>query len=277
MMKRNVIHNESCVTGLKKLEEGCIDMVCTSPPYDDLRTYNDSSKWDFGVFEQVAKELARVIKPGGVIMWNVGDATIDGSETLSSFRQALYFVDECGLKMHDTMIYQKSSSSYPAHEGSVRYSQVFEYCFVLSKGKPSAINLIKDRKNRWAGTTSFGTRTTRTADGELKKSGNKVKVQEFGFRDNIWLINNSFGFTSNAKDSYSHPAIMPYDLALGHIKSWSNPGDLVLDPFMGSGTTALAAYQLDRDYIGFEIDEEYWSLCQDIVATKCNSVFDKVA
>ncbi|MDC0315669.1 site-specific DNA-methyltransferase [Synechococcus sp. AH-551-G15] len=262
---------------MKQIEAESIDMVCTSPPYDNLRTYNDSSSWNYETFTEVADELARVLKPGGVIMWNVGDAVVDGSETLSSFKQALYFKEECGLKMHDTMIYQKSSSSYPSHEASVRYSQVFEYCFVLSKGKPKTINLIKDRKNRWAGTSSFGYRSTRNTDGSLRKSKSKVKVQEFGFRDNIWLINNSFGFTSNAKDSYNHPAIMPYDLALDHIRSWSNEGDIILDPFMGSGTTARAAYQVDRNWIGFEIDTEYFQLCEEIIATDCNSVWDKVS
>ena len=272
MLEVNKVYNESCITGMQKMDEGSVDLVVTSPPYDDLRTYNNSSTWDFGVFKEVANNLTRVLKPGGIIMWNVGDATVDGSETGSSFRQALYFKDECGLRLHDTMIYQKPSAAYPASAKSNRYSQVFEYCFILSKGKPKTSNLIKDRVNRWAGTTNFGTPTSRKKDGTLEQS-EKLVVQENGYRDNIWRIVNSRGFGQSNDEVYNHPATMPEELARGHILTWSNPGELVLDPFMGSGTTARMAYQEDRNWIGFEIDKEYYDLC--VRCTNFNSVFDK--
>jgi site-specific DNA-methyltransferase (adenine-specific) len=204
-------------------------------------------------------------------MWNVGDATVKGSETGSSFRQALYFMDECGLRLHDTMIYQKQSAAYPAGDKSVRYSQVFEYCFILSKGKPKTINLIRDKKNRWAGHSNFGTPSVRTKDGVLKQY-EKFVVKEFGIRDNIWKITNSKGFAHSNSEVYKHPATMPEALAEGHILSWSNPGDLVLDPFMGSGTTARMAFKNDRNWIGFEIDKEYYDLC--VKLTNFNSLFD---
>ena len=271
MLSPNTIYHQSCVQGMRDMDDGSVDLVVTSPPYDNLRTYNDSSTWNFNAFTEVAHELIRVLKPGGVIMWNVGDAVVDGSETGTSFRQALYFKDS-GLNLHDTMIYQKPSAAYPSSEKSTRYSQVFEYCFILSKGKPKTTNLIKDRENRWAGSTNFGTPTSRQKDGSLKKS-KKLTVSPLGIRDNIWKITNSRGFGQSNNEVYQHPATMPEELARGHIISWSNPGDLVLDPFMGSGTTARMAFREGRNYIGFEIDEEYYNLC--LKTTNFNSVFDK--
>ena len=271
MIEFNQVYNESCITGMQKLDDDCIDLVVTSPPYDNLRTYNDSSSWNFNIFTEVAHELIRVLKPGGVIMWNVGDAVVDGSETGSSFRQALYFKDS-GLNLHDTMIYQKPSAAYPASHKSNRYSQVFEYCFVLSKGKPKTSNLIRDKKNNWAGSQNFGTASSRQKDGSLKKGGT-ITVAPYGIRDNIWRIVNTHGFAQSDKDVYQHPATMPEELARGHIITWSNPGDVVLDPFMGSGTTARMAFREGRNWIGFEIDPEYYSLC--VKHTTFNSVFDK--
>ena len=166
MLELNRVYNENCVKGMRKMDDSSVDMVCTSPPYDDLRTYNDSSKWDYEVFKEVANELERVLKEGGVIMWNVGDATINGGESGSSFRQALYFID-LGLRLHDTMIYEKTGIAFAAGPRSVRYSQCFEYCFILSKGKPSNVNIIMDKPNVWAGSQSWGKARARKKDGEL--------------------------------------------------------------------------------------------------------------
>lgn len=260
----NKVHNLNCVEGMRLMEEYSVDMVCTSPPYDDLRTYNDSSKWDFNVFKDVAEELVRVLKPGGVIMWNVGDATVDGSETGSSFRQALYFM-ELGMKLHDTMIYEKTGIAFASGPKSVRYSQCFEYCFILSKGKPNTVNIIMDKPNAWAGHKSWGKARARKKDGELAISDDKTKeIREFGARTNIWRVKNSGGFGQSNKKAYEHPATMPEDLAKGHILSWTNEGDVVLDPFMGSGTTARMSILTGRDYIGFEIDPTFYELCTEI-------------
>ena len=261
MLPINTIHPVSCIDGMQQMDEESVDLVVTSPPYDDLRTYNDSSKWDHNVFKQVADEIARVLKPGGVIMWNVGDATVKGGETGSSFRQALYFMDECGLRLHDTMIYEKTGISFASGPHSVRYSQAFEYCFILSKGKPKTVNIIMDKKNKWAGISSWGNAKARKKDGTLEDAGKKSKAtREYGARTNIWRIKNSGGFGQSSKESYKHPATMPEELARGHIQSWSNPGDIVLDPFMGSGTTAQVAIEEGRQFIGFEIDSEYFEM-----------------
>ena len=277
-MKANQIYNQNCIEGMNAMNAESVDLCITSPPYDDLRTYNDSSKWDFNVFQDVAQALTRVLKPGGVIMWNVGDSTINGSETGSSFRQALYFMESCGLKLHDTMIYEKTGSAYCSGPKSVRYTQIFEYCFILSKGKPKTINLIQDKPNKWAGITSWGNAKTRKKDGDMHDPGRKSNpIREFGVRTNIWRIKNSGGFGQSSKESYKHPATMPEELAQDHIITWSNPGDLVIDPFMGSGTTAAMAIQTERNYIGFEIDDEYYKLCQSRLTklqTNLNDFFE---
>ena len=243
-----------------------VDLVVTSPPYDDLRTYNDSSKWDHEVFKSVADNLTRVLKTGGVIMWNVNDATIKGSESGSSFRQCLYFMDQCGLRLHDTMIYEKTGTAFASGPKSVRYTQIFEYCFILSKGKPKTINLIQDKKNAWAGYTSFGNAKTRRKDGTMHDPGKKSKeIREYGVRTNIWKIKNSGGFGQSSKASYKHPATMPEELARGHVLTWSDKNDLILDPFMGAGTTAQVCLEENRNFIGFEIDETYHQMCVDRV------------
>ena len=251
----------NCIDGMQSMDAECVDLVVTSPPYDDLRTYNDSSKWDHEVFKSVADNLTRVLKDGGVIMWNVNDATIKGSESGSSFRQCLYFMDQCGLRLHDTMIYEKTGTAFASGPKSVRYTQIFEYCFILSKGKPKTINLIQDKKNAWAGYTSFGNAKTRKKDGTMHDPNRKSNViREYGVRTNIWKIKNSGGFGQSSKASYKHPATMPEELARGHIKTWSDKGDLILDPFMGSGTTAAVAKSLKRDYLGCELHDDYDAL-----------------
>ena len=154
MLDINKTYHLNCIVGMERMEEESVDLVVTSPPYDDLRTYNDSSKWDQNTFYAVAAQLNRVLKPGGVIMWNVNDATINGSESGSSFRQALHFMD-LGLRLHDTMIYEKTGTAFASGPKSVRYTQQFEYCFILSKGKPKTVNLLCDKKNKWAGHQSW--------------------------------------------------------------------------------------------------------------------------
>jgi len=222
-----------------------VDLVVTSPPYDNLRDYKGYS-FDF---ENIIKGLKNVLKTGGVIVWIVGDATIKGSETGTSFRQALYFM-ELGFNLHDTMIYQKFGCPFPETN---RYYPQFEYMFIFSKGKPKNVNLLKDRKNKRAGERFDGS-TDRQPDGTTKpmsfnKTGREPIVKEYGVRWNIWQY--------QGQRVKGHPAPFPLQLAIDHIKSWSNEGDLILDPMCGSGTTCLAAKQLNRRFIGIEISKEY--------------------
>ena len=195
-----------------------------------------------------------------MLVWVVGDAVIDGGESLTSFRQALYF-QSIGFKMHDTMIYEKNGAAYPAHKKSNRYSQVFEYMFVLSKGTPKTANLLKDKKNKWGGHKSFGTQTERQADGALKQRKNNV-VQEYGYRDNIWRYNNGKGYGTKDEVAFKHPAIFPDQLAFDHIYSFSNENDIVYDCFGGSGTVAKSAILLKRNWIMSEISKEYCDIAE---------------
>ena len=282
MIEINKVHNESCISGMEKMDADCVDLVVTSPPYDNLREYNDSSTWNFDVFKEVADGLIRVLKPGGIISWNVADAIVElhkkqgTSRTGSSFRQCLYFQEQ-GLNFHDLIIYEKPAARFSASATGTRYSDVFEYCFILSKGKPEHVNIIADKKNKGFGTT-FTKDGGRNKDGTRNRDEAKtqIAVKEFGVRHNIWRINNSCGAYGMPKEAYEHPALMPQELSNDMILSYSNKGDLVLDPFMGSGTTARMAFKNDRDYIGFEIDDTYYNLCQQINASSCNSVFDKI-
>ena len=232
-----------CLEGLKLLPDNSVDLIVTSPPYDNLRDYDGTCEWNFTIFKEIANELYRVLKKGCAIVWVIGDACINGSETGTSFAQALYFRDTLGMKLHDTMIYEKNSSTFPAKRDSKRYSQIFEYMFVLTKGKiRNDIRLIADKKNKWAGWSSW--------DSNLSIS---IKpVPEFSLRNNIWKYNVGFN------DKTGHPAVFPEQLAADHILSWSVEGDLVLDPFMGSGTTAKMAMLNNRKFLGFEKNATYY-------------------
>lgn len=262
-MEINRIYNMDCIDGLKLLDTNSVDLTVTSPPYDNLRTYHegDEFKWDFEIFKPIANELYRVTKPGGIVVWIVGDATIDGDETGTSFKQALYF-KECGFKLHDTMIYEKNGSSRPASKNAKRYSQIFEYMFVFVKGEiRKDITLIADKRNKWAGWAKWGKNTTYDIDGnlvEVKK--NQPVIKEYSYRNNIWRYSVSFN------DKTGHPAVFPELLAQDNILSWSVEGDLVLDPFMGSGTTAKMAKLNKRNYIGFEKSTEYYQKSLERIA-----------
>jgi len=255
-MELNKIYNESNLDTMAKMPDGFIDLTVTSPPYDGLRTYNGYSF----PFEDIAKELFRVTKEGGIVVWIVGDAVIDGGESGTSFKQAIYF-QSLGFLIHDTMIYEKNGAAYPANDKSNRYSQVFEYMFVFSKGKPKTTNLIKDRKNRWAGNKTFGNQSNRKSDGELDEKGSRVTA-EYGYRYNIWKYNNGYGYSAEDDIAYEHPAIFPEQLAADHIHTWSNEGEIVYDCFGGSGTTGKMAHKQKRNWILSEISNEYVSIAE---------------
>lgn len=253
-------YNANCCDAMDEMmKEGVhVDLTVTSPPYDNLRDYNNSSSWNFDVFKEVAKRLYDITNDGGVVVWVVGDACVNGSETGSSFRQALYFM-ELGFKLHDTMIYEKNSSAFPARRDSKRYTQIFEYMFVFVKGKIHDCTLIADKPNKWAGHTNWGNNTQYGKDGKLTQTNNIKPVPEFSLRNNIWKY--SVGF--NTKKFGIHPAVFPIQLAIDHILSWSTEDHVVFDPFLGSGTTMDACVKTGRQrFIGCEIDPSYFEIIQ---------------
>ena len=254
MSEQWAVHNADCLEILPTIKDKSIDLVLTSPPYDNIRNYNNSSTWNFEIFKNISNELSRVLKDGGVIVWIVNDATINGSETGTSFKQALYF-KEIGLNLHDTMIWQKDSFT-AVGSLTTRYAPVFEYMFILSKGKPKTFNPIKDKINKSFGRKYSG--TFRQINGSTKKLLNQGKlINKHGIRFNVWKIN------SEKNNKTNHPAVFPISLAEDHIKTWSNKNDVVLDCFMGSGTAGVACKHLNRNFIGIEKDKKYFKIAQD--------------
>jgi len=242
----------------KNIPDSSIDLVVTSPPYDNLREYNG---YEFN-YKTMLSEIYRVLKKGGTCVWVVGDATINGSETGTSFKQALYAKD-IGFNLHDTMIYQKDACPFPETN---RYYPSFEYMFILSKGKPKTTNLIMDKPNKRFGEKITG--TGRNPDGTLKphiavKNKTNRVVKEFGVRTNVWLYSVGKWKTTKDEYAYEHPAIFPEALAQDHILTWSNEGDIILDPMCGSGTTCKMAKLNDRKFIGVDISEEYVEIAKN--------------
>ena len=255
MIQLDTIYNEDCLEGMKRIDDASVDCVVTSPPYDNLRKYGGVAEgWNFDKFKAIAQQIARVLKQGGVCVWVVSDGVVNGSETGTSFRQALYFM-ECGLTLYDTMIWEKPSPQAPT-EG--RYYDVFEYMFIICKGKkPASLNFICDHKNVSAGTVS--TRETRSCAEDRKPTDKKRVVKDYSRRFNVWQISRDNGGTG-------HPAVFPFRLAHDHILSWSEVGGVVLDPFLGSGTTCVAALREHRHFLGFELNKEYFDIAQRRIA-----------
>ena len=242
----NKVFNMDCCEGMKQLKDCTVDLTVTSPPYDNIRNYNG---FNFD-WQETIKQLYRITKDGGVVVWIVADQTVDGSETGTAFKQAL-FAKECGFNLHDTMIWKKESCAFPE---TTRYYQIFEYMFVWSKGKPKTFNPLMDRKNYYAGCKVHG--TDRQKDGSTtlvsaEKHGGR-DVKDYGYRFNVWEI------SSEKNNKTGHPAVFPIRLVKDHILTWSNEHDTVLDPFLGSGTTRIAAWDLNREFIGYEISKEYF-------------------
>lgn len=251
-METNKIYQGDCLELMKQIEDNSIDLVVTSPPYDNLRDYKGYS-FDF---ENIAKELHRIIKGGGIIVWIVGDTTKDFCESLTSFKQANIFV-EIGLNLLDTMIYVKKSYP-PAYPTLKRYANTFEFMFIFCKGKPKTFNPIKVKK-MVSSISEDKISTFRGKDGFTKPrkiSINKIDKAE----SNVWVYDVGFMKSSTDRISFKHPATFPEQLAEDHILSWSNKGDIVLDPMCGSGTTCKMALKNNRKFIGFEISEEYVKL-----------------
>lgn len=235
------IINGNCLDVMKeKIPDNSIDLTVTSPPYDDLRKYNGYS-FDF---EGIAKELYRVTKEGGVVVWIVGDKTSKGSESGTSFRQALYF-KEIGFNLHDTMIWRKTNPMPKVK--TKRYFDVFEYMFIFSKGTPKTFNPIMQQCKM--GGKKYDS-TCKNMGGENGRTKKSFILNNERYKDNIWDI-------AIAQNKTSHPAVFPEQIANDHIISWSNEGDLIFDPFVGSGTTGRMAVLNNRRFIGIDISEDY--------------------
>ena len=242
--------NGDCLEEMRMMADKSVDLTITSPPYDKLRTYGGNFNFNF---EGISQELWRVIKQGGVVVWVVGDQTINGSETGTSFKQALYF-KEIGFNLHDTMIWEKSQIPQSGN----RYEPLFEYMFILSKGAPKTFNPFKELK-RYTDHRKIKN-VHRLPDGKATMGKPSQKIDKIA--GNIYYCPVGGGLVTKSKLAHQHPAIFPEKLAKFHIISWSNKGDLVMDPLMGSGTTGVAAKELGRNFIGIEISKPYFEIAQ---------------
>jgi site-specific DNA-methyltransferase (adenine-specific) len=250
-LELNQIYCGDCLDLMREMPDKSVDLTVTSPPYDNLREYKGYA-FDF---EGIAKELFRITKGGGVVVWVVGDATINGSETGTSFRQALYF-KEIGFNLHDTMIYEKLTP-LPLNSQN-RYNQEFEFMFILSKNFPKTSNVIQ------LPTKNPGRKYRVCRNNETSNGGGAVNTKDKSFTQNKTKnMGNIWGYIGVSGDQYErHPAAFPEELANDHILSWSNEGDLVLDPFSGSGTTAKMAKVNQRNFIGIDISQEYCDIAE---------------
>ena len=274
-MEINKIYNENCIETMAKMPDNFIDLTVTSPPYDDVRLYKGFTL----PLEDIAKELYRVTKDGGVVVWVVNDKTKNYCESLTSFKTAILFVENAGFNLHDTMIYKRQA----AFPDVVRYYQEFEYMFVFSKGKPKTINLLRQNKSESTikrnNSGLHNSRNERQQNGEIKKGNiksvervNNSKLDDTRVKSNIWEIATGSQKSTKDKIAFQHPAIFPEQLANDHIISWSNENDLIYDPFMGSGTTAKMALLNNRKFIGSEISEEYCKIAETRIK-ECGGLF----
>jgi len=256
-MNINTIYNENCLVTAARMPDGFIDLTVTSPPYDDMRSYKNKidQTWGERVWKPIIDELFRITKEGGVVVWIVGDRKKFGSESGTSFAQALYF-KAVGFNIHDTMIFRKLNGAMGAHN---EYLQEFEFMFVFSKGKIKTSNLIYDRKNVVHGDKSTPKKKSNKT-GSLSER-HKINRKEYGRRKNIWDY-----AVGGRQEIGRHPAPFPENLVKDHIISWSNEGDLVYDPFMGSGTTAKMSVLAGRNYIGSEISKEYCEIAEQRIS-----------
>lgn len=248
------LFNDDCRNVISFLKSKDIKVSCTvtSPPYDNLRDYEDSLEWNEDIWQDTLKGLYDITEQNGVVVWVVGDAVVNGSETGTSFKQAL-FAMQCGFKLHDTMIYEKNSSTFPARANSNRYTQIFEYMFVFTKGSPQK-NLICDKKNKWAGYKDYS--------GKLKNP-----VPDFSPRTNIWRYTTSKGNTGD------HTAPFPEELVRDHLVTWCREGGIVFDPFMGSGTSGKVAKELGFDYIGAEKVKKFYDFSSERISKVKDTLF----
>lgn len=255
-----IICGDCCEKVKELIDKGIkTDLTITSCPYDDLRNYDGKIQFDESKWRELIPLLYDITNDGGVVVWIVNDMVKNGSKTGTSFKQALAFMD-AGFNLNDTMIWSKLNPMPQVKQP--RYNQCFEYMFVFSKGKPKTFNPIMV-PCKCAGQNYDS--TCKNMGGENGRTEKHFIINKEKVKSNIWEC-------AVAKNKTVHTAVFPLQLIIDHIKSWTNEGDTVLDPFVGSGTSGIAALKLNRNFIGIDIVPEYCKLTEEQI---WNEITDK--
>ena len=250
-----------CVEGIKKLPDESIDLMITSPPYDGIRKYNGFN-YDL---HATGKEIYRVLKDGGIAVMVIQDQTKNFGKTLTSFKMIIDWCDNIGFKLFETVIYKKHGG-----EGAwwtKRFRVDHEYMPIFLKGeRPQYFNKEHLKiPSKHGGKTMTGC-ATRLTNGKTLKS-KKVTINLMKCRGTLWNYT-TCGDGSRLK--HQHPATFPNKIPFDFIECFCPKKGVVIDPFIGSGTTALAAIELERNYIGFDISKEYCDLAKKRIKEEAN-------
>lgn len=246
------VHCMECVEGMEMLPDDCVDLVVTSPPYDAVRKYNGFA-FDL---HQTGAQIHRVLKDGGIAAMVIQDQTKDFGKSLTSFRTIIDWCDSFGFKLFECVIYRKNGS-----EGAWwkhRFRVDHEYIPLFLKGdRPAYFDKQPLRvPSKHGGKVMSGSGNRRTdgaTNGTVRREINATKC-----RGTIW---NYLMAGDKNPLKRKHPAVFPDAIPSDLIQCFCPPGGIVLDPFIGSGSTAVQALKHERHFIGFDISQEYCDLC----------------
>jgi site-specific DNA-methyltransferase (adenine-specific) len=243
---------------MKEMPDNAVDLMVTSPPYDSIRDYNG---YAFDLHE-TGKEVYRILKPGGIGVMVLQDQTHNFGKSLTSFRTILDWCDSIGFKLFECVIYRKYGPEGAWWRNRFRVDH--EYMPIFLKGeRPQYFNkepLKVQSKHGGRILTGSGSRRT---DGGTNPTVTRM-INPTKCRGTIWDY-----LMAGDKDSLKrrHPATFPDQIPMDFISCFCPPGGIVLDPFMGCGSTAVAAVRLDRKFIGFEISSAYCELAKKRLET----------
>lgn len=247
-----------CAAVLPTLDEPPA-LVVSSPPYGKLRDYGGH---EFDT-EGVIAAVAAAVPEGGIVVWNVRELVMpDGFLRCLDAEHAAMF-EAHGVHLREKLVWEKPSSGVGRFLG--RHGISHEYILVMTRGKPSRRpTVLRDRPNKTAGEIYT---KWRAGEEGWKRTDGRVTVPSHGYRRTVWSC--SVGKHHSATDfgrAHEHPAIFPLQLIRDLIKTYSSPGDLVLDPMCGSGTTVKAAVLEGRRAVGIEIHPPYAELARERMA-----------
>lgn len=255
-----------CLEKLKLLPDSSVDLIFTSPPYADNRrkTYNGTPiknyvEW----FLPISQELFRVLKPHGSFVLNIKERAVNG-ERQTYVLKLILAMKEQGWLWTEEYIWHKKNS-YPGKWPN-RFRDAWERCLHFTKGKKFQMyqEAVMVPMGKWAEKRlSKLSPEDRTRHESKVSSGLGRNVSNWVGREKAYPTNVLYLPTECS--NRNHSAAFPIDLPLWFIRLFTQEGDVVLDPFMGSGTTAIASLQTNRHFIGIELKEEYYRLtCQAI-------------